>query len=189
MNVRRAKLNSLLKRFTANSRGVAAVEFGLIIPVFLAVLGVIFEVSYMLFVDYAIQGGVQDAGRAIRTGFAQENQWKRADLIDKVCKFAIVVPDCKTSLKVYVSSADTFSAIGTGFPDFNTMGTNAATSQFNCGGNQKFVVMIAYFDHTMKMPFMSAFANFDSKTKRRIVGYSFFRNEPFPTTKNCSLAA
>ena len=63
-----------VRRMIKSENGAAAVEFSLVAFPFFMVMGCICETGIMLFTEYSIQAGVQDAARQIRTGQAQNCQ-------------------------------------------------------------------------------------------------------------------
>lgn len=52
-------------------RGVAAIEFAILSPLFLMLLLAIFELGYMVFVQSVLDSSARTAARLIRTGQAQ----------------------------------------------------------------------------------------------------------------------
>ncbi len=51
------------KEFGTNEEGVSAIEFAFVGPPFLLLIGMILETGLMLFTEYALQAGVQEAAR------------------------------------------------------------------------------------------------------------------------------
>ena len=68
--------------------GSTAVEFGMVAFPFFMVMGCICETGIMLFSEYAIQAGVQEASREIRTGQAQSASMTAAAFKTKICDLA-----------------------------------------------------------------------------------------------------
>jgi Flp pilus assembly protein TadG len=60
-------------RFLTDRRGVVALEFGLVVFPFLAVLLATFEVGFVRYENELLVSAVSDAVRALRTGIAQGN--------------------------------------------------------------------------------------------------------------------
>ncbi len=69
-----------VRRMMKSENGAAAVEFSLVAFPFFMVMGCICETGIMLFTEYSIQAGVQDAARQIRTGQAQNCEPERGRL-------------------------------------------------------------------------------------------------------------
>ena len=88
------------RRFSRNERGVTAIEFAMVAPVFFLLLGSIMETGIMLFTEYVIQTSVQDAARLVRTGQAQDDQLSASDFKAKICELAGIVVNCSSNVTV-----------------------------------------------------------------------------------------
>ncbi len=178
------------KKFLRNSRGVTAVEFAMVAPVFFMALGAVIETGIMLFTEYVLQASVQEAARKIRTGQAQTAGMSAADFKTEICNLASAVMDCNASVHVYVKSAATFTALKTSTPSFLSVGQSyggsPSSTAYDCGGPSKPVAIIATYDWNIVFPFMSPFGNVDGNSKRRVAGFAMFQNEPFPSGTSCS---
>lgn len=178
------------RRFLRNTRGVTAVEFAMVAPVFFMAMGAVIETGVMLFTEYVLQSSVQEAARKIRTGQAQSAAMSAAAFKTEICNLAGKLMDCNSGVHVYVKSANTFAALRTAVPSFMNIGQSYGGSpsltSYDCGASSKPVAVIATYDWKIVMPFMKAFGNIDGDTKRRIGGFAMFQNEPFPSGTNCS---
>jgi TadE-like protein len=192
----RAKKKSFLK----NQNGVAAVEFALVGPLFLLMLYVIFETGIMLFSEYSIQASVQEAGRLVRTGQTQQPQtiggqqvrWDAAEFKKYICSKASIA-SCQQRLVVYMQGAPNFATLASQTPSFANLGpgnfpppssappNTPPKAPFDCGEPREAMALIVTYDWPFFVTFaMSAFSNINDKTKRRLVAYTLFRNEPYP---------
>lgn len=72
-------LHPVLRRFCTEARGASAVEFGLIVVPFLALLLSIFDTGFMYWSNAGLQVAVQDASRNLLTGTAQGASIATAD--------------------------------------------------------------------------------------------------------------
>ena len=68
---RRRRLAGGLRRFVSNRRGTTAVEFGLVVMPFMALLFAVFEIGYVNLQTEMLVNAVGDAGRAMLTGNLQ----------------------------------------------------------------------------------------------------------------------
>ncbi|MFO1034055.1 MAG: TadE/TadG family type IV pilus assembly protein [Hyphomicrobiales bacterium] len=181
---------SLRKRFRRDDKGVAAIEFAMVAPVFLMALGVIVETGLMLFSEYVLQSAVQEASRKIRTGQAQASAMSASQFKGEICKLANVVMNCNGGVTVYVKSAVDFTALKAAIPSYLSVGASfggaPSLTSYSCGGASQAVAVIATYDWDFIMPGMGVYGNVDSDSKRRIAGFAMFLNEPFPTTTTCS---
>jgi TadE-like protein len=180
----------LARRYLKSEHGAAAVEFSLVAFPFFMLMGVICETGIMLFSEYAIQAGVQEAAREIRTGQAQTSNLSAADFKSKICDLAGIVIDCEASLTVYVRPANTFSVLETVLPNYLNVGTKPDgtpnPTSYDCGGPSQAAGVIATYDWDFTMPFMKFLGNINNGESRRLYGIAIFQNEPFPAGSSCS---
>lgn len=187
--------NRSLERFLRNDDGVTVIEFAFLGPLFFAGILVTIETSLMLFFEYVIQTSVQEAARFVRTGQAQEKEFEASDFKDVICSLAGYALDCDGKLTVYLNRAPTFAALDAATPSYLTI-TSGAFGQtngipnkppFQCGQSREAIALIATYDWRISTPWvMSGFANVNDDRTRRLVGFSIFRNEPFPSGgKSC----
>jgi Flp pilus assembly protein TadG len=172
-------------RYGADTRGVTAIEFAMIMPVFLMGMLVVLESGFMMFTEYVLQTSVQEASRLVRTGQAQKDRISEASFKDKICRIAGVIMNCSGKVKVYMKAEADFGALGT-TPSYMDVGEKKAdgtpgTSAFSCGGPSQAVALIATYDWDFVFPyFMSYFGNLNGNKTRRVGGFAMFKNEPFP---------
>jgi Flp pilus assembly protein TadG len=94
-----------LANFPVDRRGVTAVEFALLAPLFLLILCAWTEVGLCLLMESALDNAARDASRLIRTGSATETTFKAA-----VCaKVSPIIP-C-ASVTYNVQSGSSFSSL------------------------------------------------------------------------------
>lgn len=180
-------------RFGSDTRGVTAIEFAMILPVFLLAMLVVLETGFMMFTEYVLQTSVQEAARLVRTGQAQKDKLSITTFKTKICRIAGVIMNCDGKVTVYMKPAADFTALST-TPSFMDVGAkkadgSAGTSNFDCGKPGEAVALIATYDWDFVFPyFMSYFGNLNSNKTRRLAAYAMFRNEPFPTvaTDKCA---
>lgn len=180
----------VVRRILKSDSGATAVEFSLVAFPFFMLLGCICETGIMLFSEYAIQVGVQEAAREIRTGQAQEASLSAAAFKSKICELAGIVIDCESSLTVYVKPAATFADLKTLLPNYLNVGAKPDgtpnPTSYDCGAASQAAGVIATYDWDFTMPFMQFLGNINSGQKRRLYGLAIFQNEPFPATTTCS---
>ena len=174
-----------MRRILKSESGATAVEFSLVAFPFFMLLGCICETGVMLFSEYAIQSGVQEASRLIRTGQAQTTGMSAAAFKTKICETAGIVFDCEANLTVYVQrSTTTFASLQAALPSYLNVGPTDPTS-YNCGLALNPVGVIATYDWKFTMPFMQFLGDIAGGTKRRLNGIAIFQNEPFSATTTC----
>jgi Flp pilus assembly protein TadG len=179
-----------LQRIIKSESGATAVEFSLVAFPFLMIMGCICETGIMLFSEYAIQAGVQDAAREIRTGQAQTAGLSAAAFKTKICETAGIVFDCEGKLTVYVKPAATFALLQTTLPSYLNVGSKPDgtpnPTSYDCGLASQAAGVVATYDWKFTMPFMQFLGNINGNAARRLYGLAIFENEPFPATTTCS---
>ncbi|MEQ1522709.1 MAG: TadE/TadG family type IV pilus assembly protein [Aestuariivirga sp.] len=179
-----------VRRMIRSESGAAAVEFSLVAFPFFMVMGCICETGIMLFTEYSLQAGVQDAARQIRTGQAQNSSMTAENFKTKICEITGIVIDCESKVTVYVRPAATFAALASAMPSFMNVGVKPDGSpnptSYSCGTPEQAAGVIATYDWNFTMPFMKFLGNFNNGKTRRLYGIAIFQNEPFPAGTACS---
>lgn len=152
-NVRRCARRTHLRalRFWRDSRGVVALEFGIVVfPFLLLVFGVI-TVGLYYFQISSVESAALQAARAIRTGQMQQSQGayagmttdaqKKAAFLTAFCAAAPSLPKCALKSVVIVQSSSSFAGISA--PSCATNGTlvNNATTAFSPGATSSVVLI------------------------------------------------
>lgn len=176
---RRARLLSrLLGRFRRNEKGATAIEFAIVATPFLALLIAIFETTLIFFTQSALETGVANAGRLIRTGQAQTQGISEAAFKTAICDSLAGYLDCQNKLTVDVRSFDNFGGI-TLPPALDEDGELNGGTAFSPGGTSQVVVVRAFYVWDMITPdHITGLSNMPDG-KRLIAAASAFRNEPF----------
>lgn len=101
----------LARRFSADTRGATAVEFGLIaLPFFLLVMGII-TIGMQYLTAHSLEQGVEVASRQLRTGEAQKAGLTVGAFRQAVCNAAGVMVACDDRLVVHIRSRSTFAEL------------------------------------------------------------------------------
>lgn len=173
---------TFLGRFRRNEDGVTAIEFAMVGGPFLYLLLVIFETAIMLFSEYAIENGLAQAARQIRTGQVQTGTGNsKASFKTLVCSNIPAYLDCNTKLNIDVRSFPAFSNIAIPAAlDAQGNLTAAVTtgSQFSAGTQLQVVVVRSYYAWDLVVPGISMLANM-SGNQRLLTAGVVFRNEPY----------
>lgn len=104
----------LLVRTLRCRRGATAIEFGLVaLPFFIVVIG-IFEVAFTIVAGLALEKGVEDAARALRTGQIQAAEDPAAEIRNRLCHPLMLFVDCN-AVALDVRTQPNFA--GTTLPD------------------------------------------------------------------------
>lgn len=152
--------------------GTTAIEFGLLAMPFFLMMFVIMELGMILFTENAIQFGVEESGRILRT--AGPGTMTGVDFRDMICNRASVVIGCNERLGLSVTSARKFADVANpGIADIEP----GDVSAFTPGGAGDAVVVIATYDWEFISLFMRPLANLANPNARRLHGITAFRTE------------
>ncbi len=173
------------KKFGASDKGIAAIEFALVSPPFILLLGCMLETGMMLFTEYSMQAAAADAARWVRTGQAQTTPISSTAFKNKICLNAPAVVNCASNLTVYVQSEANFATLKANLPALIQIGPTVGSTItrgpcYKTGQPSQPAAVVLTYDWNTVMFGMSAFANLPGTTTRRLSAVSIFQNEPFP---------
>lgn len=176
---RRTRFGRLLfNRFRRNAEGATAIEFGIVALPFLGLLIAIFETTLIFFTQSALETGVANAGRMIRTGQVQTQGISEAAFKTAVCNSLAGYLNCNSRLTVDVRSFSNFASV-TLPAALDGDGELAGGTQFAPGNTSQVVVVRAFYVWDMITPdHITGLSNM-ANGKRLIAAASAFRNEPF----------
>ena len=168
------------RRFARRQDGAVAVEFGLILLPFLALMFGIMETALVFFADQTLETAVADSARLIMTGQAQNQALNQSTFKDAVCARIYGLFNCQGGIQVDVRTYTSFGSI-TYTPPLDTNG-NLVTSNFvyQPGGPGDIVVVRLYYAWPIYVSLMNLnrLSNM-SGNNRLLVATAAFRNEPY----------
>jgi len=168
------------RRFARHQRGAVAVEFGLILLPFLALMFGIMETALVFFADQTLETAVADSARLIMTGQAQTQNLNATTFKNAVCARIYGLFDCQAGVYVNVQTYSSFGSI-TYTPPLDNNG-NLQTSNFvyQPGGPGDIVVVQLFYQWPIYVSLMNLnkLANM-SGNYRLLVATAAFRNEPY----------
>ena len=162
-----------------NTRGAAAVEFALVVPVLLAIILSTLEVGWIMVQSIMLDRALDITVRELRIGsFANPTQAKMRDM---VCDRAVVLANCKTSLAlelIPIVSASSYPTDAVRCVDRTT--PIAPVLRFNAGARTQTVFVRACFVVSPITPMigLSTALSRDASGAMRLVSTSGFVNEP-----------
>ena len=178
-----------VRRFVRREEGSSAVEFGLILLPFIAMMFAIMETALVFFAQQTLETAVADSARLIMTGQAQNGGWQPADFKQRVCARIYGLFTCDSSAfvsssttpNVYVNVQTYASFGGISYqPPLDGQG-NIDTSRFayNHGGPGDIVVVQLFY----QWPILVTKFGYDisnlTGSKRLLTATAAFQNEPF----------
>jgi Flp pilus assembly protein TadG len=169
-----------LRRFGRNRDGATAVEFALVMPVFLFFLTSIFQIGIVFVAGQVLEDATTEFARRIRTGQTQAGSITQTQFRDALCERIRVFMTCADgNLLVDVQVLPSgFGSVDLGWP-IDENGVFQDEGQFNPGGSGDIVLVRAFFQYPVWLPFIGeTMANLPNG-KRLIAASAAFRNEPF----------
>lgn len=177
---RRGSVVRLLQAFGKRNDGAVAIEFGMVVAPFLAMLFAILETALVFFAGQTLETAVADSARLILTGQAQTQGFSQAAFKDAVCTKIYGLFDCKNNMVVDVQKYVNFAGVDLSRPVDSEGKVKPAV--YNPGGPCEIVVVRLIYEY----PVYLAFLGFDladmNGHKRLVVATSVFRNEPYAGT-------
>ncbi|MGY3620603.1 TadE/TadG family type IV pilus assembly protein [Bradyrhizobium sp. USDA 10063] len=179
---------NLLRRFRRDRRGVTAVEFALIAPVFFALLFAIIETAMVFFAGQVLETITQDTARMVQTGQAQNSSLSQAQFKDLVCGHKLsFLFDCRNGIYVDVRSYAQANVVK--IPNQIDAGNTFINDMKYCPGQDSNIVVVRLFYqwpvYIIKIFNLGYNLEYDlsnlSGSKRLLSGTAVFKNEPFPT--------
>jgi Flp pilus assembly protein TadG len=178
---------NLLRRFRRDRRGVTAVEFALVAPVFFTLLFAIIETAIVFFASQVLETITQDSARLVLTGQAQGGSLSQEEFKNAVCahklSFMFNCNAIDVDVRSYAQATEVKipNQIGPGRTFINDM-------KYCPGKDGDFVVVRLFYQwpviiiNMLKIGYELKydFSNL-SGSKRLLSGTAVFRNEPFPT--------
>lgn len=167
-------LGQVVKRFCRKQDGAAAVEFAIIGLPFFGLLLIIFETAAVIFTDIALQNGVTETARLIRTGQVQTQGINQGQFKQLLCENVASIVDC-SQIRLEVSKSPTLP-----IPGANIMTVaDEAPQSFEAGGPSEWVLVQARYDWKLMVPAISMMGNAGEGKLRRLTAGALFRNEPY----------
>jgi len=175
-----------LRRLARREDGVAAVEFGLVVVPFLAMLFAIIETSLIFFAGQTLETATADASRLIMTGQAQAQSYSATEFKNAVCSHVFGLFDCQNKLQVDVRTY--------GYTDFNSAkaakpiddkGNLVNDFGFKPGGPGCIVVARVMYPWPVWVPQLGIKLADLSGNQRLLMATAAFRNEPYGAQTSC----
>ena len=188
MRTFRPRIDRLAARFRREEQGAVAVEFSLVILLFITIVLAIFELAMVMLAYATLDMATQVAGRQIRTGeFQMGTASSKSDFKSLVCsKMSWLTSQCIADAYVEVR---TFSSFGgtSGLAQNISQGASAFnpnTTCFSVGGPTDIVLVRTYLKWRLFTPFLDgAMENMGAGSGMRLISSATaFRNEPYNET-------
>jgi Flp pilus assembly protein TadG len=168
-----------LRRFVRRNDGAAAVEFGLVLLPFLAILFAIIETALAFFAQQTLETVTANTARLILTGQAQAANYNLTTFQQMVCQqFVVAMFNCNTNLFIDVRTYSSFSSVSNSLPISNS-GNLVNNFIYQPGNPGDIVVVRVMYEWPIFVNLMgNSIANMSNNT-RLLVATAAFRNEPY----------
>ena len=167
----------LLRAFTRDRKGSAAIEFAILARPFFVVVFAIAEIAVMYFVDSGLDAALHKAVRQVRVGVAKTGNWDATKFKEVVCSELSFSFGCSQDLKVRAVVVTDMASVNRVSPIAN--GSLNVAEDFDLGDSGSYVLVQAFlpWDPTFKLyPIASARLADGSY----VLGSSeLIKNEPF----------
>ena len=156
--------------FAKEEAGGAAIEFGLISPILIALLIATIQVGYLGIMANNLDTAVTIAARRIRTGAAPSNA---AGFTDAVCATMVdSLATCRTRLQIAVQKATKFSGASSLF-------SVEPSGQYNSGAAGDIILVRATYRMPLLTPFYTGGFQAVGTNEAQLDARAAFRNEPY----------
>jgi len=165
------------RRLATDKRGVAVVEFGLIVIPLIAIILAVVQMCVTLFIQQTLETATEKAARLIMTGQNREANTSRANFKTLVCsKLPSLVP-C-SDVMVDVAAYSTVSAVDTATPTITYQnGTPNNSWSYDPGEDGEIVrLRVLYLAPSAYGPLNFTLAN-QPNGKRLMLATMIFKNE------------
>lgn len=170
---------SIFRRFLGCTKASSAIEFAMVVPIFLAVVFSIFEVGYMFLTDLALETALTNAARLVRTGQAHTSTMTMAQFKTVLCDGTYGLVDCN-NVTVEVNVFNSFEDGNTLPPLLDENGDLADNSVFNIGNSSSIIVVRITYLYDIINPIGNAIQLSNYGDNQYLQAHLVaFKNEPF----------
>lgn len=164
----------------ARMKGASTLEFALILPLFLLIVYMIFELGIAFVTQELLDNAARDAARLMRIGTLTGNSYATS-LTTAVCndltfKQFNLVPSCAKNIQIYVAAANSGAPVGHGFTTLKTASISGQTmtqTRAALSANYDVVLQVGYA-YQWTLPMMSLMTG-----STLLVSTLAFQTEPY----------
>lgn len=171
----------LLRGFIRHQDGAAAVEFGIVIIPFLALVFAILETAMVFFAAQTMETAVADSSRLIMTGQAKTMGLTKDTFKNEICKRLVAMFDCTGGIQVDVQTYVAFNTADTSKP-LDADGKLKTNFVYQPGCPGEIVVVRVMYQWPVYISLLGFNLADMSGNKRLLLATAAFRNEPYSAT-------
>ena len=166
------------RRLMERQDGAAAIEFGLVLAPFLALLFAILETAIIFFAGQTLEAAAAYGARLIMTGQAQNFGYDQAKFREEICGKIHGLFNCNAELYVDVKKYNSFTGLDTSKP-INSNGQMVNNLTYQPGGPGDIVVIRLIYQWPVYISLLGLNLANMSGNKRMLISTVAFRNEPY----------
>ena len=170
----RRRAPAALRRFVRRQDGATAIEFGLVLLPFLAILLMTMETALVFFAQQTLETAVADSSRLIMTG--QAKTFDAAKFKTAVCDRVVALFDCSGNMYVDVQTASSFSTIDS---TIQTDSSGKPKTSYKPGGTGEISIVRLIYKWPIVSPLTQPYLASGTGGTRMLIATAAFRNEPF----------
>lgn len=111
---KKSKSGNMFARFRKDQSGVTAIEFAMLLPIFLVMIFSMIEMGAILTKRALLDSAASEVSRSIYTGAAANGEVDKEELETEICRLiSIIDDDCEDNLVLEVTEITDFTAIPT----------------------------------------------------------------------------
>ena len=168
-----------MRRMLRDRSGATAVEFGMVVAPFLALVFAILQTAIVFFAGQALETAAADSARLIMTGQAQTQGYDQTKFKQAVCARIYALFNCNGSLYVDVKSYTGWSSVNTSLPVDASGNVQSATFGYQPGGPSDIVVMRLMYQWPVYVSLLGLNLANSAGQQRLLMATVAFRNEPY----------
>lgn len=173
-------LRRLVVSFGRRTDGTAAIEFGIVIVPFFALLFAIIELALVFWAGQVLNTAVADTSRLIMTGQAAKQGFDKTKFKTELCNRVLGLFNCAGGMMVDVRTSDNFGTANLGKPTFKANGQIDDTGfQYQMGGPGSIVVVRVMYEWPLILRTFGLDLADMPNGKRLMMSAVAFRNEPY----------
>jgi Flp pilus assembly protein TadG len=178
-----ARLRDMRARMRRDStRASAALEFGIIAPVFFILLMGIIENGVIFFAGSTLQYATNEAARWVRTGQASTGGTSQAQFRTQICNNISPLLACDTNLQIDLESSSTgFNGASYGSATDAGGNLNPTLDSYSIGTYCQVELLRVFYTWKVLTPGLSVFLTNITGGYHLISATAAFRNEPYST--------
>jgi len=168
------------RRFLRRDDGSVAVEFGLVMVPFFAVMFAIMETALVFFAGQTLETAAADASRLIMTGQAQNHSpaLTQQTFKDAVCARIYGLFNCASGVYVDVRKYADFASVSMASP-LDANGNLVNNFVYQAGGPGDIVVVRLFYQWPITISLLGLNLSNMSGGNRLLVATAAFKNEPY----------